>query len=131
MPVHETFPRSASAKQEPIEKFTLISEQAISLNVDFDICMALRKQAIKDYEEMCGFQKSIEDREYKRFFSQEASDRLKLCRAYSLVLPYLIDNDFLPKDCKTTDTFDWPPELWPSISLVLGAIEVAHCHLPA
>ena len=131
MPVHETFPRSAYAKQEPIEKFTLTGEQALDLSGDLDICLALRKKAIKDYEDMLACQKSVEDREYKRFFAQEASDRLKMCRSYSLVLPHLFNPEYLPKDCKMTDDFDWPPELWPSISLVLGAIEMAHWHPPA
>lgn len=70
----------------------------------------IRKEALARRDEMIVFQKeNSSDREYVKFFKEEAGDSLKEYRACCLIMGILVVDP--PKDCSYKEYKEWPFEL--------------------
>src|SRR3990167_7407653 len=81
---------------------------------------AIRKEYLKHRDEMLIFQKECAargDRDGAKFFKDESREALKMYRASCLILPYYTSDH--SSDCKLTDTYKFPPELWRALEFVV------------
>lgn len=73
-----------------------------------------KREMAQHYDEMCTLERAQTDREYKRFFKQEARDSLKLLRGMRLLTGLLLCGE---KDSPYVPESKWPEELRPYANL--------------
>lgn len=108
---------SRAEGEEPVWKYR--SPQYVSLDVDkLD---QIRREAQRRREEMIELQKwcgKAGDRDGARFFREEAADAMKEYRAACLHLSKWACDP--PGDCREPEEWNWPAELAPWLSRVVG-----------
>jgi hypothetical protein len=88
-----------------------------------DNLLFLRKEYAKQRDDMLKLQKeNQEDKNFAKFFKEEAKDRLKLYRACCLLIPH-VTQDF-PGDCEYKEPYLFPEELYSYLDLVAGLADV-------
>lgn len=76
-----------------------------------------RLEAMQEYQKFCAKQG---DRESAKFFKEEVADARKYYLAACLLIPHVAAH--YPGDCKLRDLGDFPLELMPAASHIIGVV---------
>lgn len=97
---------------------TMVGHQDVVDNLmERRVAYLRRLEAMQEYQKFCAKQG---DREGAKFFKEEVADARKYYLAACLLIPHVAA--YYPGDCKLRDLGDFPLELMPAASHIIGVV---------